>query len=168
MNKSNFTVSDDKKTLIMERTFNSTKDKFWDAYTEAEALEKWWGPVGWETEVKKLDFSEGGSWFYIMKCVDENQGEWFGKTSAGIAVYKNIKPKDSFEYTDYFADDDGNIKSDMPSALTTFELRDNQNGTTTLITKTSYDTEDGLKQVLEMGMEEGFAQTLDRLEEYLG
>jgi len=167
MSKTTFTVADDKKTLLVERTFNAPKHKLWNAYTDADALAQWWGPIGWETEVKRFDFSEGGEWLYIMKCVDENQGEWFGQLSAGKAVYSNIQPEDSFEYTDYFTDEQGVINEAMPASRTVLTLNENEDGSTKLVTKTAYDTEAALKQVLEMGMEEGFGQTLDRLDDFV-
>jgi uncharacterized protein YndB with AHSA1/START domain len=167
MSKTSFKVEDDKKTLIVERVFKAPKQKVWEAYTKAEFLEKWWGPRGWETTVKEFDFSEGGEWFYIMKCVDKDQGEWFGKESCGKAVYDNIKPYDSFAYTDYFCDIDGKIDESLPASYTVLSLIENENGETKLVTKTSYDTAKDLEQVLEMGMKEGFEMTLDRLEEFL-
>lgn len=167
MSKTNFTVSEDQKTLIMERTFSAPKEKIWEAYTTAEVLEKWFGPIGWETEVKKMDFSEGGEWIYVMKCVDENQGEWFGQTSSGKAVFSNLKPFDSMDYIDYFTDDNGVINKELPSSKTTLTFTDNGDGTTTLSARTTYETPEALKQVLEMGMEDGYSQTLDRLEDLL-
>lgn len=167
MNKTNFTIQDDKKTLVMTRTFNASKSKLWQAHTTAEALKKWWGPKGWETEVPQLDFTEGGEWRYIMKCVDEKQTEWFGKTAPGKVVYKNIDPENSFEYTDYFTDEAGNVDESLPASHSKLSLQENEDGTTTLTVVTSYETEEALKQVIEMGMEEGYAQTLDKLEAFV-
>lgn len=167
MNKTNFTVANDKKTLLMERAFNAPKSMVWKSFTTAEALEKWWGPTGWETEVKKLDFSVGGEWIYVMTCVDKDQEEWFGKTSAGKTVFSNISPEDSMEYVDYFTDENGNINDDMPSSRTVLTLDENEDGSTTLKTKTTYETAEALTQVLEMGMEEGYSQTMDKLEEFV-
>lgn len=164
MNNTTFTIGDDKKTITIERTFKAPKTKLWQAYTSAEALAKWFGPTGFETEVPYMDFRDGGEWRYIMKCVDENMGEWFGKTSAGKALYKNIKPEDSFEYTDYFTDDDGNVNKSMPTSHSKIVLHENEDSTTTLTVTTVYENEAALNQVLEMGMKEGYAETLDKLE----
>jgi uncharacterized protein YndB with AHSA1/START domain len=51
----------------------------------------------------------------------------------------------------------------MPVSHTTVELEE-KGGSTLFTTTTTYDSPEGLKQVLEMGMEEGYRQTLDRLE----
>ncbi|MCA9361369.1 SRPBCC domain-containing protein [Candidatus Kaiserbacteria bacterium] len=165
--KTIFTIHDDKKTLSIKRIFGTAKSRLWEAYTTAEAIAAWFGPAGWETEVPYLDFKDGGEWRYIMKCVDKNQGEWFGMTSAGKAVYSNINPENSFEYTDYFTDEDGNVNESMPVSHSKLVLQENEDGSTTLMVTTEYETEEALKQVLEMGMETGYDQTLDKLEGFV-
>ncbi len=167
MSKTTFTISDDKKSLTIERVFQATKDRLWRAYSEKEVFEQWFAPQGWEVTSNKFEFRNGGENVYLMKCVDKNQGEWFGQVSAGKMVFNNINPKDSFEYQDYFTDEDGVVNESMPSAVSTIELVDNQDGTSTLRAVTVYPTEEGLKQVLEMGMEEGYGQTLDKLEQII-
>jgi uncharacterized protein YndB with AHSA1/START domain len=42
-----------------------------------------------------------------------------------------------------------------------------EKGKTRLISKTLFESAEQLQQVLEMGMEQGFSETLDRLEAYL-
>jgi uncharacterized protein YndB with AHSA1/START domain len=166
MAKTTFTITDDKKTLVIERTFEAPKSKVWQAYTEADKLEKWWGPTGWETEVKEMDFRDGGHWLYCMTCKDEAQGEWFGKSSCGKGVYDNIKPEDLLGYTDYFADENGKVTPGMPTSHTLLELVE-KDGATTITSTLEFESEEALKQVLEMGMKEGFEQTWDNLEIYL-
>ncbi len=164
MSETQFTVGNDKKTLIVERTFNAPKSKVWKAYTTREMLAQWWGPRGWETIIKHLEFKDGGSWHYGMKCVDENQKEWFGMTSWGKFTYANIRPEESFEYTDIFCDEQGDPIPNMPSSHSELTLVEHD-GKTTVTTKVTYASEEALAQVLEMGMEEGLTQTLDKLEE---
>ncbi len=166
MSNSVFTIKDDKKTLVVTRTFAATKSAVWSAYTEAEKLEKWWGPKGWETKVLEMDFRVGGHWLYCMTCKDEAQGEWFGQSSCGKGVYEAISPEDSFAYTDYFTDEKGTITPGMPASNTSIELQE-VDGKTTIVSTTYFDSEDALKQVMEMGMEAGFDQTWDNLEIFL-
>lgn len=167
MNKTTFTVQPDNKSLVMERQFNVPSDKLWSAYADANLLAQWFSPKGWSTEVKSHVFENGGEYVYIMKCEDESQGEWFGKTSAGKMIFNNVMPKTSFAYTDYFTNDEGEVNKDMPSAHNTVELVEVDPETTLLKVTTSYSTEEELKQVIEMGMQEGYTQTLDKLEELL-
>jgi len=166
MSETTFTIADDEKTLIVERTFDAPKSQVWKAYSTRELLRRWWGPRGWETIIKRLEFEDGGTWHYGMKCVDERQGEWFGKTSWGRFTYANIRPEDSFEYTDVFCDEDGNAIPNMPTSHTVVTLVERAGGTTVTST-TAYASEEALSQVLEMGMKEGLTQSLDKLEEVL-
>ncbi len=164
MGKTTFTVSDDKKTLTMERSFNAPQEKLWRAYSDKEVFEQWFAPQGWEVTSKKFDFTENGENIYVMKCVDKSQGEWYGQTSAGKMVFTKINPTTSLSYTDYFTDDQGNINTDLPASKNNIDLI--VKGDSTLLhAVTYYDSEEALRTVLEMGMEQGFDQTLDKLEE---
>lgn len=165
MNKTTFTVGDDKKTLTMERTFQAPQNKLWRAYSEKELFEQWFAPQGWEVRSDKFDFKEGGENVYLMTCVDKAQGEWYGQTSAGKMVFSDIDPEATFTYADYFTDEAGVVNESMPVSISKLHLRENEDGSTTLRIVTSYDSEADLSQVLEMGMKEGYAQTLDKLEE---
>jgi uncharacterized protein YndB with AHSA1/START domain len=81
-------------------------------------------------------------------------------------VFDKISPKSAFEYTDFFMDDNGVVNAEMPTSTSALELIAKEN-TTILRIVTTYQTEEGLKQVLEMGMQEGYGQTLDKLEKIL-
>jgi uncharacterized protein YndB with AHSA1/START domain len=152
------------KTLIMERVFNAPLQKVWQAWTDAETLAKWWGPRGWETTVKEFDFKLGGHWLYGMKCVDKNQGEYFGQESWGRATYLEINEPNSFVYKDEFANSDGTVNPDMPVMTTTMEFTE-EDGKTRVRSTGVFDTEEGYNQVIAMGVEQGAAETWDRLAE---
>ena len=166
MRETTFTIGDDKKTLIVERTFHAPKSKVWRAYSDPDMLAQWWGPRGWETEIKHMDFSNGGHWHYVMRCVDPAQADWFGKASWGRASFHNIRAEDSFEYVDQFCDENGVVNAEMPTSKTTLTLTEIPGGTKVRLV-TEYDTPETLKQVLEMGMEEGFRETWQKLAEFL-
>ena len=166
MSATTFRIADDEKTLVVERTFDAPKSTVWKAYSTWELLQRWWGPRGWDTLIKQLEFVDGGSWHYGMRCIDKRQKDWFGKTSWGKFTYANIRPKDSFEYTDVFCDEEGAPIAGMPSSHTVVALVE-RDGRTTVTATTAYASEEALAQVLEMGMKEGLTQTLDKLAEVL-
>lgn len=166
MSKTKFTIAENKRTLIVERTFEAPKDRVWEAYTNPAILCRWWGPKGWTTEIKHMEFKEGGYWHYGMKCMDEAQGDWFGKTSWGKGIFGKITPKDAFAYTDLFCDEEGTPLPNMPTSRTLLTFTE-EGGRTKLTCTTEYENAESLAQVLAMGMEEGFTQTLDNLEEVL-
>ncbi|KMJ59093.1 ATPase [Bacillus sp. LL01] len=152
--------------LVLEREFNAPKKLVFKAFSEAEHLKQWWGPRGWVLTVCDLDFREGGVWHYCMKCVDENQGDFFGFESWGKAVYTEIIKDEKIKCTDYFSDAEGNESTEMPATLATM-LFEEHDGKTKLTNRAEYKSPEDLKKVLEMGMEQGIAETWDRLEEHL-
>ena len=153
------------KALKMERVFAAPRERVWQAWTTDE-INKWWGPRGWETTSKHMDFSLGGYWHYVMKCVDENQGEWFGMESGGKAVYETIDEPNKFVYKDYFVDADGNVNDEMPVMTNTIEFFE-EDGKTRVVSTGVFESEEDFDKVIGMGVEQGAAETWDRLAEYL-
>ncbi|MGG4342412.1 SRPBCC domain-containing protein [Paenibacillus lautus] len=154
------------EVLVLERVFNAPRELVYKVFTDGEHLKQWWGPRGWEVTVSKMDFRPGGSWHYCMKCLDKNQGDFYGMESWGKSVYQEIEEPEKIVYIDYFSDAEGNIAKGMPATTVTMSFEE-QDGKTKLISRAVYDSPEALKTVLDMGMEEGITQTWDRLEEYL-
>jgi uncharacterized protein YndB with AHSA1/START domain len=166
MTETKFTVGDDKKTLTIERVFSAPRSKVWAAWTTPELFAKWWGPRGWNTIVKHMDFTNGGYLHYGMVCQDPEQKDWYGKTSWGKSIYNDIKAENSFRYIDEFCDEHGQITPGMPAMDIHMEFIE-QDGTTRVVSTTVFDKPEDLEQVIKMGMKEGLTQTWDRLEELL-
>jgi uncharacterized protein YndB with AHSA1/START domain len=84
----------------------------------------------------------------------------------GKATYDEIVPPERLAYRDYFTDADGNVVPDSPEA--TIEIQFIAEGGATRIRSVSrYDKAEDLEAVLKMGMEQGLAETWDRLEAYV-
>jgi len=152
--------------LVLERIFDAPRELVFKAFTEAERLQHWWGPRGWRLPVCIVDFRPGGVWHYCMKCVDEGQGEFYGQEAWGKGVYQEINAPESFSYIDYFSDADGNETEGMPSSFIT-NIFEEHEGKTKVISRARFESEEGLKTSLDMGMEQGITETWDRLAEYL-
>ncbi|MFD2611128.1 SRPBCC domain-containing protein [Paenibacillus gansuensis] len=152
--------------LILERVFDAPRELVFQAFSKEEHLKHWWGPRGWILSVCRVDFRPGGTWHYCMKCMDENQGDFYGMESWGIATYHEIDEPNRIVYSDSFSDADGNIVEGMPTSITTMELLD-ENGQTKLVSRTRYNTPEELKAVMDMGMLQGITETWDRLAEHL-
>jgi uncharacterized protein YndB with AHSA1/START domain len=166
MSKTVFTIGDDKKSLHVERVFQAALTKVWKAYSDPELSIQWWSPKGWETEVKHMNFEEGGYWHYGMTCVHPEQKDLYGTTSWGKATFLTIQPEDLLEYKDEFSDEAGKVQSGFPVSYSKLTLSET-NGATRVNLTVTYDTPEALTQVLEMGMEEGFKESWDRLDQLL-
>lgn len=166
MEKTNITKNRETRELIMDRVFDAPRDAVWGAWSDPEKLAKWWGPRGWETTIKEFKFEPGGTWHYGMKCVDENQGEWYGKESWGKANFEEIDEPNSFTYTDYFSDADGNINPEMPGLVIKVSFTE-EDGKTRVVSSSVFETVEDYDKVIAMGVEQGAAETWDRLAEFV-
>lgn len=151
------------KALIIERTFEAPKEKLWRAYADKDWFVKWWGPEGWETTVKEFDFRNGGRNHYGMKCVDENQGEWFGQESWGLMEYEDIEEPRTIIYRDFFSDAEGSKNADLPALKMIIELIEHD-GKTTVATRCEGGSAEEIEKLLAMGMVEGYSSSCERLE----
>lgn len=55
-------TGNDDKTLVIERQFKTSPERLYEAWTNPEILQKWWGPEGVTTPKLDLDVREGGNW----------------------------------------------------------------------------------------------------------
>ena len=147
------------REIRFARRFAGSRDRLWAMWTRAEHLQQWWGPQGWTTPVCQVDFRPGGIWFYCMQDPD-------GIRYCGQLIYGEIDAPRRFTGKDVFTDEDGNISHDMPVAHSEYEFTAD-GGETILSNVTRYATAEQLDQVVEMGVEAGVNQTLDRLDAYL-
>ena len=154
------------KKLIIEFTANGPVEKVWQAYVQKDLFEKWWGPEGWETTVKEFTFEPGGRNHYCMKCVDQNQGEWFGQESWGLMEFSDINEPASFTYTDYFSDSEGNKTDGMPALEITVEFVE-EDGKTTIVSHSQAQSAEEIEKLLAMGMVEGYSSSCDKLERFV-
>lgn len=151
------------KTLIVEYVADGPKDKVWKAYADKEWFEKWWGPEGWETTCKEFNFVPGGRVHYGMKCVDENQGEWYGQTSWGLMDIQSVNEGSSFTYVDYFSDEAGTVNNALPALTITNEFTE-QDGKTKIVSMSQADSAEQIEELIKMGMIEGFSSQLNKLD----
>ncbi|HSE61750.1 MAG TPA: SRPBCC domain-containing protein [Candidatus Saccharimonadales bacterium] len=166
MAETKVTKDTENKTLIIEREFDAPKEKLWKAYADKDWFEKWWGPEGWQTTTKTFEFKVGGHIHYGMKCVDKNQGEWFGQESWGLMEITKIDQMNSFEALDHFSNPEGTVDQNMPTQKFIVEFVE-ENGKTKLVSRSVCDTAEQLEQLVKMGMVEGFSSQLNRLEALL-
>lgn len=163
MEKTKVTKDLENKKLIIERIFNAPKDQVWKAYSDKEWFEKWWGPEGWETKTKEFSFVPGGRVHYDMKCVDPNQGDWFGKSSWGMMVIESVDAPNSFSYIDYFSDESGTLNQDMPALKVTNEFIE-EDGKTKFVSTIHADSAEQIEELVKMGMLEGFDSQMNKLD----
>src|SRR3970282_872322 len=145
------------RELVIQRVFDAPRELVFRAYTDPEALVRWWGPREWTTEVRSMDVRPGGRWHYVMRGPG-------GEEAWGIATYREVVPPERLVYTDAFSDAEG---STVPPEMEITVIFEDQGGKTLLSSTTLFASTEERQQVIEMGVVEGMGQTLDRLDEYL-
>lgn len=121
-----------KKELVIERTFDAPVETVWKYWTEPEYFKKWWGPNIFTCPVSQIDFKVGGKYLH---CMRGTAGDFKDKDFWSTGIYKEIVPMKKIVATDSFADKDGNavpathygMNSDFPMETTvtvTFEEMD--------------------------------------------
>ena len=145
------------RELTMDREFDAPRDLVWKAWTEPEHLAHWWGPREWTTHVKVLELRPGGVWHYCMRSPK-------GEEAWGKAVYEDVVRPERLKYRDAFSDADGNINP--PTMVVTITLTA-MGERTRLNGHTLFETPEDRSKVLEMGMEQGMSESVERLVEHL-
>lgn len=148
------------RTFHIERVFNAPREKVFAAFTDCKHLMQWWGPHEWPLAHCDMDFREGGSWHYAMRETATGNESW------GLMFFDEIVAPEMIRYRDVFSDANRNISEFMPETETVMHFHD-EGGKTRVVSNTVFADEAALKQVIEMGMEQGLKETWDRLESYV-
>jgi uncharacterized protein YndB with AHSA1/START domain len=160
-NTSNVQVVKDlpNKKMTVTMYFDAEPADVWRAWTEAELLDLWWAPKPWKTETKSMDFRPGGNWLYAMVGPDGTR-HWCK------VDFLEVDAQNSFTAIDYFCDEEGNPSDAAPTMHWKNEFIADADGTTVIV-ELSFDKEEDLNAILEMGFEQGFTSALENLDEYL-
>lgn len=138
--------------IVLTRVFNAPRPLVFDAFTKPELLKRWFGPRGWSLIVCEIDFRVGGEFRFILRSPEGNQ--------LGIrGTYCEIDaPLRSVHRESY---DDIPGQSEVTTVLT------ESGGKTVLTATVTYASEEARDAVIRQGMEDGAAETYDRLAELL-
>lgn len=153
----------------LTRKIDAPRELVYQAWTEAERLEQWWGPPGISVRVAKLDLAPGGTFLYAMQM--PGGPEMFGKF-----VYRELEPNRLLTFVVSFCDADEAITSHPMSptwpkkVLSGVELFDDDGQTRLEMWATPFEaSEEEERTFLEgrAGFQQGTSGALDQLEAYL-
>ena len=139
--------------ILITRSFDAPRELVFKAHTNPEAVAQWWGQASSETVVDELDARAGGRWRFVEKDVDGNEWGFHG-------VYHDTVAPERIVSTFEFEGMPGHVLLET----TTFEEQDGRTLVTSLSVFQSVADRDGM---LQSGMENGAAESYDRLDQYL-
>jgi uncharacterized protein YndB with AHSA1/START domain len=137
-------------TITMSRTFAAPRDLVFAAHTQAEHLRHWWGR-GNPLDVE-IDFRVGGKWRFV-----EHSG---GEEHAFRGEYREIDPPAGYTWTFEYEPMAGHV------AVERVEFTEHE-GRTTVLSTTTFDTQQDRDGMLQSGMEQGAEESYRALDTYL-
>jgi uncharacterized protein YndB with AHSA1/START domain len=167
--RSNTAVESTDRELVVTRIFDAPRELMWKTLTEPEHLEHWWGPKGFTSRVHQLELRPGGTFRYSQKTPDgrEMWGKW---------VYREIVAPERLVFVSSFTDDKGNLTRNPFEPNWPLEIQgtstfvEDRGRTTVTVRMVPINATESEEQTFFDGskfMEEGFAGTWDKLDEYL-
>ncbi|GLQ94384.1 SRPBCC family protein [Dyella acidisoli] len=154
-----FLVDKEKNSITVKREFAAERQLVWDCHTKRELLDRWFAPKPLTTKTKHMEFKEGGYWHYAMITPD-GQAFW------NRLDYQSISPIDGYVALDGFCDETGVVNPDMPRARWDVAFTDAK-ARTLVTTVVLYSSADDVQKAIDMGLKDGLASTLERLDELL-
>jgi len=153
MGKLQVTVVPGRQEVRMTREFDAPRELVFKAYTDPKAIPHWWGRLNSTTTVDKMEVREGGRWRFVEHGSDGVDHGFHG-------VYHSILRPERIVQTFEFEGTPGHVLLETA----TLEERD---GKTQLTTHSVYQSVEDRDAMVRSGMEEGAAETMDRLAELL-
>jgi uncharacterized protein YndB with AHSA1/START domain len=135
--------------LRLERLIRADRERVFAAWTNPEEMQKWSAPAGLSIPEGEMDVRVGGRWRVLMLEPNGTRHEAFG-------TYREVTPPERLVFTHAWVAGDGS----SPETTVTVEFHEEAGGTRVVLTQVGF-ADPGTRD----GHEEGWASSLDKLEE---
>ena len=145
------------REIVLTRVLHAPRELVWQAWTDPKHVVNWWGPRGFTTTIKKMDFRVGGAWEHVMHGPD-------GANYPNKSIFKEIVPLERIAYSH------GGGREEGPGAsfTATWTFETVEGGKTRLTGRLVFPSAEARDFVVkEFGAIEGGKQTLERASEYV-
>ena len=139
--------------ILSTREFDAPRELVFEAHTSCEHLSRWWGPRRYEVSSCELDFRPGGAWRMVHKGAE-------GEIPAFRGEFREIVRPERITWSFEWEGMPGHVSVQTA----TFE---DLGGRTRLTARSVFDSREDRDGMLQSGMEEGAAETYERLDDYL-
>jgi uncharacterized protein YndB with AHSA1/START domain len=143
-------------TVEIVRVFDAPRALVWQAWTDPKMLAQWFGPRGFSSRVSELDVRVGGNLRIVMHGPDGNDYPMKG-------TFREVVAPERLVFSNIAIDNDG---KHLLEGLTTVRFTE-QGGKTTMMLHTYAVGRVPIAKQMLAGMEAGWTQSIDKLEELL-
>ena len=141
------------REIVLTRVVDAPRRLVFEAYTNPKHVPQWMlGPEGWTMPVCEIDLRVGGEWHFVWRKAN-------GTEMGMRGVYREIQPPERLVHTEKWG-------SEWPETINTLVLTEKE-GRTTIAQTVLFPSKDARDAAAKTGMNEGAAQSMDRLAEYL-
>ncbi|MET1089169.1 MAG: SRPBCC domain-containing protein [Arthrobacter sp.] len=146
-------------SFILVAEFDAGVERVWQIWEDPRQLERWWGPPTYPASFDRFDFQPGGKADYYMTGPD-------GDKARGYWRFTAIEPPRKLEFDEGFADDNGAPNDEFGIAHATVNLED-LGGRTRMTIRSTFESEEQMEQLAQMGMEEGMKEAVGQIDAIL-
>lgn len=143
------------KELMLTRVLNAPREVVFKAWTEVHQLAEWWGPRGFTNPVCQVDVREGGDIYIVMKGPDGGEYPMNG-------TFKEVVAPERLVFSSGALDKNNKPLFEVLTTVTFEPVGDKTK--MTLHASVSNLRPEGRQHI--EGMNEGWSQSLDRLERF--
>ncbi|HWG46097.1 MAG TPA: SRPBCC family protein [Gemmataceae bacterium] len=154
VNKSDATAARPEREVILTRVYDAPRERVFKAWTDAKQLAQWWGPHYFTNPVCELDVRPGGTLRIVMRGPD-------GVDYPMKGIFREIVEPERLVFTNIVIDQAGNHLAEGLTIVTFAE----HDGKTKLTVQTHMVVLVPEAAPMLEGMEAGWTQSLERLEE---
>lgn len=152
------------KEVFFERTYDASLDLVWQAWTDPEMLKQWWGPNDVLIPECEVDLRVGGK-FYVVMEAGEAMGPYKGTKWPMLAEFTVVEPNSKLSYNAkaWTEGQEQETEIDQTTELTLAE----EQGKTKITLKAVIHKTGPAAGMAVQGMQYGFSQQLDKLNNFL-
>ena len=158
------------REFVISRVFDAPRELVWRAWTEPQHLAQWWGPKGMTNPVCELEVRPGGACCIVMRTPEGTEYPMKGVFVEIVPPERLVltmdvsgHPKEWHDAIDPQRKPGENPVGEMLQTVTFEDLQ----GKTRQTVHTRFRNAAIAQAMVKMGMNEGWSQSLDRLEALL-
>ena len=117
--------------MVITRLMGASAEQMWAMWSDPVHVDAWFGPNGFRTVTKSMDFREGGTWLFTMHGPDgvdyPNKVVYRRLARPDMMVYQHSggdDDPDPFEVFVTFAQEHGKLRVTLRSEFSSHEVRD--------------------------------------------